>query len=159
MRIWIRIFIWCGCGYGSGSRLPKWCGSLRIRINNIERDAINLSSSWGFPVNKAIINLSPSTAPVITRQTKFNPSQQCCGSGFRIRCSFWPRGLGFGMGKKSRSVSGMNIPDHIYESWETIFWGKKYLNSLMQIRNLFDPGSGINIMDLQHCFLDMSKLF
>jgi hypothetical protein len=27
-------------------------------------------------------------------------------------------------GKKSRSGSGMNIPDHISESIETIFWGK-----------------------------------
>ncbi len=26
----IRIFIWCGCGSGCGSRLPKWCGKLRI---------------------------------------------------------------------------------------------------------------------------------
>jgi hypothetical protein len=35
----------------------------------------------------------------------------------------------------------MNIPDHISESLETIFWVKKYLNFLMRIRNLFDPGS------------------
>jgi hypothetical protein len=28
------------------------------------------------------------------------------------------------MGKKSRSVSGMNIPDHISESLETISWVK-----------------------------------
>jgi hypothetical protein len=31
--------------------------------------------------------------------------------------------LGSGMGKKSRSGSGMNIPDHISESLE-IFWDK-----------------------------------
>jgi hypothetical protein len=39
------------------------------------------------------------------------------------------------MGKKlrSRSRSGMNIPDHISESSETIFWSK-YLNSLMRMR-------------------------
>jgi hypothetical protein len=29
---------------------------------------------------------------------------------------------GSGMGKKSKSGSGMNIPDHISESLETIFW-------------------------------------
>jgi hypothetical protein len=29
---------------------------------------------------------------------------------------------GSGMGTKSRSVSVMNIPDHISESLETIFW-------------------------------------
>jgi hypothetical protein len=28
------------------------------------------------------------------------------------------------MGKKSRSGSGINIPDHISESFETIFWVK-----------------------------------
>jgi hypothetical protein len=31
----------------------------------------------------------------------------------------------------------INKPDHISESLETIFWVKKYLNSLMRIR---DPG-------------------
>jgi hypothetical protein len=40
------------------------------------------------------------------------------------------------MGKKSRSGSGMNIPDHISESLETIFW--------IKIFKFFyaDPGSG-----------------
>jgi hypothetical protein len=28
------------------------------------------------------------------------------------------------MGKKSRSGSGMNIPDHISESLETVFWAE-----------------------------------
>jgi hypothetical protein len=48
------------------------------------------------------------------------------------------------MGKKSGSGSGMNNPDHISESLETIF-GLKYLNSLMgspgwkKIR-ILDPG-------------------
>jgi hypothetical protein len=37
------------------------------------------------------------------------------------------------MGKISGSGSGMNNPDHISESIETIF-GLKYLNSLMRIR-------------------------
>ncbi len=31
---------------------------------------------------------------------------------------------GSGMGKKSRSGSGMDMPDHISESLETIFWAK-----------------------------------
>jgi hypothetical protein len=35
------------------------------------------------------------------------------------------------------SGSGINNPDHIAESLETIFLGLKYLNSLMWIR---DPG-------------------
>jgi hypothetical protein len=57
------------------------------------------------------------------------------------------------MGKKSRSGSGMFIPDHISKSLETIFLVKN--NSLM--RNLFEPGSrmekfvfGINIQDPPH---------
>ncbi len=36
---------------------------------------------------------------------------------------FWPLDPGSGMGKKSGSGSGMNNPDHISESLETIFWG------------------------------------
>jgi hypothetical protein len=40
------------------------------------------------------------------------------------------------MGKKSGSGSGMDNPDHISESLETIFW-VKYLNSLLWI---LDPG-------------------
>jgi hypothetical protein len=60
------------------------------------------------------------------------------------------------MGKKSRFGSGMNIPDHISESLETIF--------LVKILTLFDVdpdlGSGIfspwspdriNFPDPQHC--------
>jgi hypothetical protein len=50
------------------------------------------------------------------------------------------------MGKKSGSGSGMNNPDHITESLETIFWVK--------ILQFFDAypgwkkfGSGINIPD------------
>jgi hypothetical protein len=46
---------------------------------------------------------------------------------------------GSGMGRKSASGSGMNNSDHIFKSLETflIFWGLKYFNSLMRIR---DPG-------------------
>jgi hypothetical protein len=51
--------------------------------------------------------------------------------------------LGSGMGKKSGS--GMNNPDHISESLETIFLGLKYVNSFMCIRDgkNDDPGSGM----------------
>ncbi len=71
-------------------------------------------------------------------------SNQCCGSG--IRCLFRPLDPGSGMGKESRSGSGMNLPDHISESLETIFWVKNtsiLCGSGSGIRNLFDPGSGI----------------
>jgi hypothetical protein len=43
------------------------------------------------------------------------------------------------MGKKSRSGSGMKIPDHISESLETIFW----LKTLEFFDAGPDPGSGI----------------
>jgi hypothetical protein len=51
------------------------------------------------------------------------------------------------MGKKSKSGSGMNIPDHISESLETTFRSGS--------GNLFDPGSRIRdgkirIPDPQH---------
>ncbi len=32
MRIWIRIFIWYGCRFRCGSRLPKWRKSMQIRM-------------------------------------------------------------------------------------------------------------------------------
>jgi hypothetical protein len=75
------------------------------------------------------------------------------------------------MGKQSGSGSGMNNPDHMCESLETIF-GLKNFNSLMRIRDgknsdpgsemeniwIRDPGSGLNISDPQHCFLYMVRL-
>jgi hypothetical protein len=65
---------------------------------------------------------------------------------------------GSGMGKKSGSGSGsgMNNPDHISESFETIFG----LNSLMRIRDEKNSnlGSGINIPDLQHWYTHLAKL-
>jgi hypothetical protein len=45
-----------------------------------------------------------------------------------------------------KSGSGMNNPDHISESLETVFWFKILnLNSLMRIRDgkSWDPGSGM----------------
>jgi hypothetical protein len=54
------------------------------------------------------------------------------------------------MGKKSGSGSGMNNPDHISESLETIFWGKllKFFDADPGLKKF---GSGINIQDQQHC--------
>jgi hypothetical protein len=55
------------------------------------------------------------------------------------------------MGKKSGSrSSGMNNPDHISESLETIFWVKilKFFDADPGWKKL---GSGINIPDPQHC--------
>jgi hypothetical protein len=51
------------------------------------------------------------------------------------------------VGKKSRSGSGMNIPDHISESLETIFWVKiiKFSDADADPESgkLFDPESGM----------------
>jgi hypothetical protein len=51
------------------------------------------------------------------------------------------------MGKKSRSGSGMNIPDHISQRLETIFWVKILqfcdADSDAGSGNLFDTGSGM----------------
>jgi hypothetical protein len=41
---------------------------------------------------------------------------KCCGCGSGIRCLFDPLDPGSGMGKKSGSGSGKNIPDDISES-------------------------------------------
>jgi hypothetical protein len=56
---------------------------------------------------------------------------------------------GFGMGKKSRSGYWMNIPDHIFESLETIFWVKilKCFAADPDPGKLFDSGSRIRNTD------------
>jgi hypothetical protein len=62
----------------------------------------------------------------------------------------------------------MNIPDHIFESVETIFWVKKFkffdadpdprsgnffiLDPGSGMEKNSDPGSRINIPDPQHCY-------
>jgi hypothetical protein len=53
--------------------------------------------------------------------------------------------------KKSGSESGMNNPDHISDSLETIIWFKilKFFNADPGWKNS-EPGSGINILDPQH---------
>ncbi len=102
----------------------------------------------------------------LQQKTNYQPSTilQCWGS--RIRCLFapWIRDTGW---VKNRSGSGKNILDHISESLETIFLGKKYLNSLMRMRDpeFFDPGSGmekfgsgINIPVPQNCYFGSQSL-
>jgi hypothetical protein len=56
----------------------------------------------------------------------------------------------------------MNIPDHIFESLETIFWVTKILKSeifltLGQQSGMEKFGSGINIPDPQHCYERLSS--
>jgi hypothetical protein len=81
------------------------------------------------------------------------------------------------MGERQHSDpgSGMNNPDHIFSSLETIFllfWGLKYFNSLMGIRDpgwrqlgsgirdgkKSDPGSGITIPDPPHCYKEFATI-
>jgi hypothetical protein len=80
---------------------------------------------------------------------------QCCGSGSRIWCLFWPPWIQDPRCLKNQDpdlVFRMNIPDHISESLHN-FWGWKYLNlwcrSGSRIRNLFDPGSRIRDWKIQ----------
>ncbi len=71
IRIRIRIFIWCGSGFffcGCGSGLPKWCGSMRIRIrihntgsqqNDISLkyyDEFFLKPKYGSPCNSDLLS-------------------------------------------------------------------------------------------------------
>jgi hypothetical protein len=65
---------------------------------------------------------------------------QYCESGSGIRCLFdpWIRDPGWvkSQDPDPGSGSGMNNPDHFSYILETVFFGLKYLNSLMWIRNL-----------------------
>ncbi len=83
--------------------------------------------------------------------------RQCCVSGSGIRCIFdpWIRDPGW---VKNQD----NISDHISESLETIFWVKilKFFDVDPDPGSVIfftlDPGwekfgSGINILDPQHC--------
>jgi hypothetical protein len=60
------------------------------------------------------------------------------------------------MNKTSRSGSGMNIQDHISESLESIFWVKilKFFYADLErgsrIRNLFDPGSRMEKIQIRY---------
>ncbi len=98
--------------------------------------------------------------------TSYTFTTQCSGSGSGIRCLFdpWIRDPRWvkNQNPESGSRSRINIPDHISESSETIFWVKNALilwcGSWSGIRNLLDPGSGVekfwsgtNILDPQHC--------
>jgi hypothetical protein len=56
---------------------------------------------------------------------------------------------GSGIGKKSRSGSGLKILDHILEL-RNHFFGLKDLNFLMRIRDGKKVGSGMFIPDPQH---------
>ncbi len=96
---------------------------------------------------------------------------QCYGSqsGIRDPVPFWTQDPGSWMGKKSRSGSGINVPDLISESLEKHFWVKilkilwcgsgsgirNIFDPGSRIRKLFDPGSGMDPVwknsDLQHC--------
>jgi hypothetical protein len=76
---------------------------------------------------------------------------QCCGSG--IQCLFdpWIRDPGWVKNQDPDSGSGMNNPDHISETLETVFWVKilKFFNA-DPLQKKFE--SMINIPDPQHWF-------
>jgi hypothetical protein len=74
----------------------------------------------------------------------------CCESGSAIRWLFdlWIQDPGWVKNQDTGSVIRIRdeyfIVDHISDSVETIF-GLKYFNSLMHIRDSYDPGFGIEI--------------
>jgi hypothetical protein len=74
--------------------------------------------------------------------THYCPDKQCCESGSGIRCLSNPLDPGSGMGKNSGSGSGMNNPDHIFESLETFYFLGK---NTYQVLIFFDAdlGSGM----------------
>ncbi len=83
-----------------------------------------------------------------------------CGSGME---KIWIRDAKIRI-RDPGSGSGMNNPDHISESLETIFWVKilKFFDAdpgsgMQKIRiqdaKNSDPGSGINLLDPQHCLM------
>jgi hypothetical protein len=67
---------------------------------------------------------------VTCRKTIFQNMQTVLRIWILDPVPFRPLDPGFGMSSKSRSGSGMNIPDHISESLETIF--------LVEILKFFD---------------------
>jgi hypothetical protein len=70
--------------------------------------------------------------------------KQCCGCRSGIRCFFEPWEkirIRDGKNPDPESGYGMNNPDHFSESLENNFLDQKYLNSLMRIRDIFDPES------------------
>ncbi len=82
-----------------------------------------------------IKGITPPPPPYLSRRSftaQHNPIQNLRIVGSSLLFSADPD-PGCGMSKKSGST--MNNPDHISESLETIFWVKKYLNSLMRIRD------------------------
>ncbi len=71
-------------------------------------------------------DFKPSNTPTKNMYRYRNPTDKIFLNGikkavFRIRCLF---DAGSGMGKKSGSGSGINNPDQISESLETMFWDK-----------------------------------
>ncbi len=75
--------------------------------------------------------------------TYCHEGKQCCGSGIRDPMPFWPLDPGSLMGKKS--WSGNEQPGWYFRELKKLFFGLKYLNSLMWIRDgtNSDPGSGM----------------
>jgi hypothetical protein len=63
--------------------------------------------------------------------------KQCCGYGFGIRCLFGPLDPGSGTRKKIRIRIRDEQPGSYFRELKKRFFGLKYLNFLMQIR---DPG-------------------
>jgi hypothetical protein len=118
------------------------CPSMRC-TRNISATALPTTSSRSPPLTSA---RSWSRSIPRLAHAIFLQVYRCCGSGSGIRCLFDPLDPGSGMGKKSGSGSGISSPDHISESFETIFWVKiiKFLDAVPGSGMKKKFGSGIN---------------
>ncbi len=121
-----------GAGTARGERrMPTSWRSIRSAVSGQYKKIriIEVMLSDRTTVSTAIVCRSTGTGGQLTNHAvrygtrKEIPEMQCCGSG-------------------------MNIPDHISESLETIFWVKvQYLNFLMRIRNRESRNLGSWIRD------------
>jgi hypothetical protein len=129
------------CGSASGSVGSVWFWASRICIRTVSHKFGSGSGPFHHHAkiclifnNKAVEHFNTISKHIVKR-IKLVPKGErylyfCPLLRIRIRdpVPFRPLDPESGMGKKSGSGSGMNNPDHISESLETIF-GLKYLNS------------------------------
>ncbi len=144
---------------------------MKIKYTENSFQHIKASESWSIEwVVKTAVPLKVSNGryPLQPEQTQ---NLQCCESGSRIRdqgsCAFltpgfgiWDPGSGSGIGKKSGFRSGIRIRDGKPGSyfWElrNHYYGLKYLNSLMRIR---DPTSGMEKIHIRDQGSRMGKIW
>jgi hypothetical protein len=121
--------------YCPGSDSSQVCGinSFAMHILYYRKHVLMPSEKWDQPVHNYVCRaMDESLKWQLWWVHSFLTSFQCCGSGIRYLVDPW---------------SGMNIPDLISGSLETIFWVKNtkipWCGFRSEIRNLLDPASGM----------------